>query len=235
MSEASKTPLSWSAKPFMKKTLVKFGIIFIAITFLLSSTPLVGLWVLSAIVFFGFYYQSKNSFTYYITDRSVKIEKSWVFGNYSREITFDQILDIQINQGILARQFDCGSLVFVTKTGLEVGAVVAGGGGARGGSRGGVFGGAGTVSPTVIKGRSNTFFDILEPGKAKELLMDKLTKWRTVYQQQSMAESLGVIAGKAKPVFSTSMSEELTKLKNLHDNSAITKEEYEKAKQKLLN
>lgn len=225
MPEASKTPLSWSAKPFMKKTLVKFGIIFIAITFLLSSTPLVGLWVLSAIVFFGFYYPSKNSLTYYIMDRSVKIEKSWVFGNYSREITFDQILDIQINQRILARQFDCGSLVFVTKTGLEVGKIVAGGG----------DGGARRVTPTVIKGRGNTFFDILEPGKAKELLMEKLTKWRTVYQQQSMAQSLGVIAGKAQPVFSTSMAEELTKLKNLYDNGAITKEEYEKAKQKQLS
>jgi len=88
--------------------------------------------------------------------------------------------------------------------------------------------------------RDSTFFDILEPGKAKELLMDKLTNWRIVYQQQSMAASqrnmaasLGIIAGKAKPV--VSMSEELTKLKNLCDNNAITKEEYEKAKQKLLN
>ncbi len=187
MSESSKNPLSWSAKPFMKKTLVKFGIIFIAVTVLLIATPLVGLWVLSAIVFFGFYYPSKNSFTYYITDRSVKIEKSWVFGNYSREITFDQILDIQVNQGILARKFNCGSLVFVTKTGLEVGKIVAGGG----------DGGARRVTPTVLQGRGNTFFDILAPEKAKELLMNKLTEWRAVYQQQSMAESLGVIAGKA--------------------------------------
>ncbi len=56
-----------------------------------------------------------------------------------------------------------------------------------------------------------------------------------VYQQQSMAESLGVIAGKLNQYFQRRWPEELTKLKNLYDNGAITKEEYEKAKQKQLS
>jgi hypothetical protein len=232
MPEESKTPLSWSAKPFMKKTLVKFGIIFIIITVPLVYFIGFELWVITAIVFFGFYYLNKNSFTYHITNRSVKIEKSWVFGNYTREVTFDKILDIRIHQGILARVFNCGSLVFLTKTDL----------GRRRSSR--------EEAPllalllegvcTVLKESNNTFLDIFEPGKARELLMKQLTKWRIVYQQQSiaasqrsMAASLGIIAGKAKPV--VSMSDELTKLKNLCDNGAITKEEYEKAKQKFLS
>lgn len=108
MPEASKTPLSWSAKPFMKKTLVKFGIIFIVITFLLIMTPLVALWVIIAIVFFGFYYQNKKSYTYHLTDRSVKVEKSWVFGNYTRELTFDQITDIHINHTYQSRNISEG-------------------------------------------------------------------------------------------------------------------------------
>ena len=44
-----------------------------------------------------------------------------VFGSYIREITFDQIRDIHVMQGLLARRFNCGSLVFITTTGLEVG------------------------------------------------------------------------------------------------------------------
>jgi hypothetical protein len=178
---------------------------------------------------FVYYYQSKKSYLYHITDRSVKVEKSWIFGNYTRELTFDHILDIRIYQGILARAFNCGSLLFVTKAGL----------GRRRISRE-------SLTPLefivlfLFAPRNNIFWDILEPVKARELLMKQLTEWRTVYQQQSiaasqrgMATSLGIIAGKAQSA--VSMSEELTKLKNLYDNSTITKEEYEKAKQKLLS
>jgi len=50
-------------------------------------------------------------------------------------------------QGTLTRIFDCGSLVFETSTGLEVGYV---GEGAAG--RGVIVGGGG-VSPTVVNGK----------------------------------------------------------------------------------
>jgi hypothetical protein len=228
-SAQSRTPLSWSAKPFMKKTLVKFGIIFALITlFAATNYFLAAVWIFMSIIIvplFVYYYQSKKSYLYHITDRSVKVEKSWIFGNYTRELTFDHILDIRVYQGILARYFDCGSLLFVTKTDL---------------------GRRRSLTPLefivlfLFAPRNNIFWDILEPVKARELLMKQLTEWRTVYQQQSiaasqrgMATSLGIIAGKAQSA--VSMSEELTKLKNLYDNSTITKEEYEKAKQKLLS
>jgi hypothetical protein len=84
-------------------------------------------------------------------------------------------------QEILARIFNCGSLIFITSTWLEVGYV---GGGATAG-RGVVIGGGG-VSPTVVKGKRNMFWDILEPGKAREVLMGKLTEWREVFQQQKL-------------------------------------------------
>lgn len=87
-------------------------------------------WFAFGFVFFLVYYFNKNAYTYFITDKSVRIEKSWFFGSYVREITFDQIRDVHIMQGILARMFNCGSLVFITSTGLEVGYV--GGGAAVG-------------------------------------------------------------------------------------------------------
>jgi uncharacterized membrane protein YdbT with pleckstrin-like domain len=118
----------WSGKPFLKKTVVKFVCVFVVATILLSFIfvffPLfIPLWLAFFFIFFLFYYFNKRAFTYFITDKSVRVEKSWVFGNYFREITFDQIRDVHIMQGILARIFNCGSLVFVTSTGLEVGYV----------------------------------------------------------------------------------------------------------------
>jgi membrane protein YdbS with pleckstrin-like domain len=232
----------WTGKPFMKKTLVKFAIIFIAflmvivyLFFILVNTGIAGMVLISiyaliAFLYFGIYYLSKNAFTYHITERSVRIEKSWIFGNYVRELTFDQISDMRINQGFLARMFNCGSLVFVTTTGLEVGTAF-GGGGVVG--RGILVGGGG-ATPHVIRGRGNTLWDIADPGKARETLMGKLTEWRSAFQQQRMAGSLDTMAGRAAPASPTSIAEEINKLKALYESGGITKEEYEKAKKKLL-
>jgi hypothetical protein len=229
----------WSGKPFLKKTVAKFVCIFVVITTLLSFIfvffpLLIPLWLAFSFIFFLFYYFNKRAFTYFITDKSVRVEKSWVFGNYVREITFDQIRDVHVMQGILARIFNCGSLVFVTSTGLEVGYV---GGGAAAG-RGVVIGGGG-VSPTVVKGKGNMFWDILEPGKAREVLMGKLTEWREVFQQQKIATSVEKMAERTtlpsqQPAPTETIADKLEKLKKLLDTGAITKEEYEKAKKKLL-
>ncbi|MEM3641977.1 MAG: PH domain-containing protein [Candidatus Bathyarchaeia archaeon] len=189
----------WSGKPFLKKTLVKFASIFIIVTILLSFVfvffPfLIPFWLAFSFIFLVFYYFNKKAFTYFISDKYVRIEKSWIFGSYVRELTFDQIRDVHVMQGIIARMFNCGSLVFVTSTGLEVG--YTGGGAAVG--RGVIVGGGG-VSPTIVKGRGNMFWDIPEPGKAREILMGKLTEWREVFQQQKIAVSVEKMAEKAIP------------------------------------
>jgi len=230
-------PVLWSGKPFMRKTLVKSVIFFVLASLLLTVVfvflpVLIFVWLAAAAIFFVFYYYNKNAFTYFVTDKGVRVVKSWVFGNYVREITFDQIRDVRVNQGLLARIYDCGSVVFVTATGLEVG-YVGGGVGVGGGA---VVAGGG-VTPTVVKGRGNMFWDVREPGKVREVLVSKLTEWREVFQQQKISVSLEKMVEKPQqpePAPTETIVEKLEKLKKLLDEGAITEEEYKRAKKKLL-
>ncbi|MEM3714003.1 MAG: SHOCT domain-containing protein, partial [Nitrososphaeria archaeon] len=77
-----------------------------------------------------------------------------------------------------------------------------------------------------------------DPGKAREILMGKLTEWREVYQQQKIAVSVEKMAERTAPSTqqptAETIADKLEKLKKLLDTGAITKKEYEKAKKKLL-
>lgn len=214
----------WIGKPFLKKTIIKFLIVFSFFSFLLLLiNPMVALfWIFLSSILFVVYYFNKRAYTYYVTEKSIRIEKSWIFGNYTRELTFDQLRDVHVMQGIIARAMDCGSLAFVTTSGLEVGHVGAAVG------RGVIIGGA---KPIFTLWRGGRFWDIKEPQKVREILMGKIHEWREVVQQQKMAVSLEKIA-EGKP--RSTLIDELERLKKLLDEGAITKEEYEKAKKKLL-
>ena len=116
----------WTGKPYMRKTVVKFLLLFLL--FLLLFLPLFALlpalflaYVISVPGFFLLYYYWKSAHTYYVTESSVLITRRWAFGAYQREITLDRIEDVHVQQGLLARIFNCGSVVFVTGSRLEVG------------------------------------------------------------------------------------------------------------------
>ncbi len=228
----------WFGKPFLKKTVVKFAIVFTAVTALLTplfvfAPVLLALWLLLSLAFFTLYYFNKRAYTYYITDRSVRIVKSWVFGNYARELTFDQIRDVHVSQGILARAFNCGSVSFVTAAGLEVRHVATGVAVGKG-----VLIGGGGARPALLKGRGNNFWDVRDPLTVKSVLVGRLAEWREVFQQQRIAVSVERIAERTSPPAqqpaAETLVEQLERLRKLLDSGAITREEYEKAKRKLL-
>jgi len=222
----------WSGKPYIKKTIVKAVILYLLLSLLfiwlfILLPPLFvlyGLYTIFALIFIAFYIYWKRAHTYYVKENSVLITRDWVFGRYQREITFDRLQDVHIQQGFLARIFKCGSLVFVTTAGLEVGYTAVGGG---------KYVYAGTAAPRLIRGTWNSFIDIRFPEQIRELVVNKLVAWREVFQQQRIATAVERMAEKTTPS-TPSLAEELAKLKELLDKGVITKEEYEKAKKKLL-
>lgn len=241
----------WSGKPYMKKTVVKFILTFVVLTLIfsplfylfliigpLSGLTALGLWSIITVLYFFFYYFGKRAYVFSVTGKSVRIQKSWVFGTYEREITLDHIKDVHVSQGILARCFNCGSLMFVSTAGLEVGYAHSGAGGAAG--LGGILagGGVGATTPQLLRGRGNTFWDIPDPSSLRQVLIAKLMEWREVVQQQRMAGALEKTTEKmpspSQPAPSTSLVSKLERLNALLEKGAITKAEYEKAKKKLL-
>ena len=216
----------WVGKPYLKKTIIKFLITFTVVSLLLLLVHWLPtlLWVAFSLVAFIFYYFNKRAYTYYITDKSIRIEKSWVFGNYARALTFDQLRDVHVMQGILARSMNCGSVAFVTSSGLEVGYIGAGVG------KGAIIGG---TTPRLVPWRGGRFWDVREPHMVREILIGNISGWREVYQQQRIATFLERTFER-KPLTGT-LIDELERLKRLLDEGVITKEEYERAKKKLLN
>jgi uncharacterized membrane protein YdbT with pleckstrin-like domain len=185
----------WSGKPNMRKTAAKILVVLILLTLVFSpllfffpSLYLLGAFLTLIICIVSYF--SKNAFKYYITPNSVRISKSWVFGSGDREITLDKIQDVYVNQGIIARRFKCGSLVFVTTTGLEVGYTIAGGAA----EEEGVGAGGGFATPQIVESARNTFMDIQNPASVREILMNRLTEWRSVFQQQKIATSVQKMA-----------------------------------------
>lgn len=232
----------------MKKTVVKALIVLVGLLIWLSlllypvwnKIFMVALFPAFVVMFlisglgFVVYYFDKRAYTYYVTGKSVRIVKSWVFGTYERELTLDQIIDAHINQGFLARLFNCGSLGFVSTAGLEV-AYKHSGVGIGGGM---IFGGAGTSAPSLLKGRANTFWDVPNPVSVKEVLLNKIAQWRDVVQEKRMADTIEKITEKMPSVtqsVSSSLAGALERLNTLYEKGALSKDEYEKAKKKLLS
>lgn len=214
----------WSGRPYIKKSIVKAVIFFILLTLLtIWVTPL---WSVLFLIYWLpmlVYLYWKKSHYYRVKPNSVLIVRDWVFGRYQREITFDQIRDVHVQQGLLARLMGCGSVVFVTTSGLEVGYV---GVGATRRISGGV------AVPVLQRGWWNSFLDVPHPEAVREIVMNRLVAWREAYQQQRIATAIEKISG--VQAGGTSVADELAKLKQLLDQGAITKEEYEALKKKLI-
>lgn len=227
----------WSDKPYIKKTIVKAIILYTLLTILFSwlffLVPILfAIYTVLAWLFIAFYVYWKRAHTYCVKENSVLITRSWVFGTYRRELTLDRLHDIHVQQGFLAKLFKCGSIVFVTTAGLEVGYVGVGGGGRISRGSGIVFGGGGAI-PILLRGAWNSFMDVRFPEHVGELIAKKLVEWREAFQQRKIATAVERITEKTTTI-GASIAEELAKLKELLDKGVITREEFEKAKKKLL-
>ncbi|MEM2478025.1 MAG: PH domain-containing protein [Thermoproteota archaeon] len=170
-------------------------------------------WLVLSILFFILHCLYKRSFTYCVGKESVKIERSGILSGYVKIISFDEIKEVHIQQGFLARKFNCGSLAFtLTGAGASYSEPIVITEGART-----IF--LGSILSILLKGRRNIFWDIKNPEKVADILRGEIVKWREAREQKMAVASI---------------FRELGRLKRLLDEGAITQLEYEEAKRKLL-
>lgn len=169
-------------------------------------------WLVFSILFFILYCLNKKAFTYYIRKESVKIEKSGILSSYVKVISFDEIKEVHIQQGFLAKRLSCGSLVFtLTGIGTPYSEPII----VREDTRI-IF--LRSMLSMLLKGRS-IFWDIQNPEKVANILINEIAKRRKALEQKMTLDSI---------------FRELNRLKKLLDEGVITQWEYEEAKRKLI-
>ena len=97
-----------------------------------------------------------------------------VFRTYAREITLDQIRGVNVFQGML-RLSKCGSVTFVTTTGLEVDYTGVGVGRRIR---------SGLIAPILVKYRGNMFWDVKDPHPVREKVISLLVERREVFSNR---------------------------------------------------
>ncbi len=102
----------------------------------------------------------RRSHRYLVTDRRVVLSKSFI-SRTSREVHYSKITDLAINQGLLGRLFNFGTIIPVSQSGMGLGEDTAGTGAGVAYTRGritvggGVFGSKGVSVP-----RSATYYSL---------------------------------------------------------------------------
>jgi hypothetical protein len=102
------------------------------------------------------YCLNKKGYTYYISDSVIRIEKSWIFGKYAKELSFNQIACTRIQQGFLAKRFECGSLEIIALTKKPVG-----------------------TGRVKTQARRYALWDIPHPEKVEEIITNKTLEWQS--------------------------------------------------------
>jgi len=167
------------------------GIIFIIGLILLGY-----LWWLGILVtFFGiigiiaviFYSQA---FTYYLTNKRIVIYRKFITIS-SRQIQYDDISDVVVDQGIIGRIFGFGNVIPITKSGLGTGIVGWQAGGGRVGPSGTIVVGGpvgGQVVP--VASPSTCVYGVKDPFAVKNIIFKYKEEYAEAPYLKRIAKSL---------------------------------------------
>ena len=157
--------------------------------FIPSLTAVVGLVGLFSVDFY------RRSFKYYLTDNRVVLQSSFLMNRSERQVRYNHIEDIKMEQGIFGTIFGFGTVLPLTGSGLGTGSdesMVAGGTGTEvKGMSLGIGGAARNSSRSVRHNPHDCLFGVSSPSKVRDMITENIQSDTGVEHLKQIKELLG--------------------------------------------
>ena len=157
--------------------------------FIPGLTAVVGLIGLFSVDFY------RRSFTYYLTDNRIVLQSSFLMNRSERQVRYNHIEDIKMEQGIFGTIFSYGTVLPLTGSGLGTGTdesmVVGGTGTEVKGMSLGIGGAARNSSRSVRHNPHDCLFGVSSPSKVRDLITEHIQSDTGVEHLKQIKELLG--------------------------------------------
>ena len=157
--------------------------------FIPSMTAIIGLIGLFSVDFY------RRSFTYYLTDNRIVLQSSFLMNRSERQVRYNHIEDIKMEQGFFGTIFGYGTVLPLTGSGLGTGTdesmIVAGSGTEVKGMSLGLAGASRNSSRSIRHNPHDCLFGVSSPSKVRDLITEHIQSDTGVEHLKQIKELLG--------------------------------------------
>ena len=157
--------------------------------FIPGLTAVVGLLGLFSVDFY------RRSFTYYLTDNRIVLQSSFLMNRSERQVRYNHIEDIKMEQGIFGTIFGYGTVLPLTGSGLGTGTdesmIIGGTGTEIKGMSLGIGGAARNSSRSIRHNPHDCLFGVSSPSKVRDMITENIQSDTGVEHLKQIKELLG--------------------------------------------
>ena len=136
----------------------------------------------------------RRSFTYYLTDNRIVIQGNFMMNRSERQVRYNHIEDIKMEQGIVGTMLGYGTVLPLTGSGLGTGSdesmVIAGSGAEVKGLGVGLLGGSRTSSKRIRHNPHDCLYGVPQPSKVRDLITENIQSDTGVEHLKNIQELL---------------------------------------------
>ena len=136
----------------------------------------------------------RRSFTYYLTDNRIVIQGNFLMNRSERQVRYNHIEDIKMEQGIVGTILGYGTVLPLTGSGLGTGSdesmIIAGSGAEVKGLGIGLLGGSRTSSKRIRHNPHDCLYGVPQPSKVRDLITENIQSDTGVEHLKNIQELL---------------------------------------------